>query len=858
MSDVAKRKIAPSGAITIQHDGELAIAVGSNRMTKVWKNKNMSWSTLVNRLSETRRTGESIAEYKRMPKSQQDQVKDVGGFVGGALAGGRRLADTVKWRQLLTLDADHPSDSPLWDDFTMIVGAAGVVYSTHKHQPDSPRLRLIIPLSRPVDPDEYQAIGRKVASWLGIDQFDDTTYQPHRLMYWPSTSSDGVYEFQYIDAPWLDPDGVLNTYDDWTDVTFWPESSRRAVEIKRLAKQQGDPYEKKGTIGAFCRTYSIAETIERFLSGVYEPAGEDRYTFMGGSTAAGAIVYDDKFLYSHHGTDPVGGKLVNAFDLVRIHRFAEMDEDVSPDTPVNKIPSFLAMQDLAAGDKEVKLTILEERRASARDDFDFLDGTETERDWNEPDNLERKSENVPNSTQKEGVSEGHTDENVPDSEEDGTDDWREKLELTRSGKVVESIGNAILILERDPALRSAFGLNEFTGRVNVRRNLPWRKREEGLLWTDIDDADLRHFMESVYDHTHKGNIEAAFASVTRKSRFHPVREYLNKLEWDGTARIGSLLVEYLGAENNEYVREVTRKTLIAAIARIFEPGCKFDYMLTLVGPQGVGKSTLFNLLAGEWFSDSFHTFQGKEAYEQLQGAWIVEIAELAATKKADVESMKQFITKRVDSYRQAYGRHISEFKRQSIFIGTTNDYEFLRDRTGNRRFWVVEVGVEEPMFSMWDELAGSEVDQIWAEALYYYKLGEELRLPTELEKEALANQELHVEEAPLKGLIEEYLDIPITDDWYSKPMVDRKNYIQRYRGPVELTEIGEEKRMQVCAMEIWVELLGKDRGDLKRGDLNEIKNTLSSISGWGRPKTASGKVRFGTDYGIQTAYIRHT
>lgn len=822
----AKQETAPN--IQLQHDGQLTIATGNSRTSKTWKNEDFFWSELVARLGRTNRTGETIEEYKKMAKSDQDRIKDVGGFVGGTILGGRRVADAVKWRQVVTLDADHPAESPLWEDFELMVGCAGLIYSTHKHQPDQPRLRLVFPLSRPVTADEYQAIARRIAGWLGIDQFDDTTYQPHRLMYWPSTSSNGEFYFKYLDAPWVDVEETLATYPDWTDTSFWPESSRRATELKRLASKQGDPEEKPGIIGAFCRTYSIQEAMEKFLPDVYAPAGEDRFTFAGGSTAAGAVIYEDKFLYSHHGTDPVSGRLVNAFDLVRIHKFEDLDIEFSPDTPVNKLPSFLAMQDLASGDGGTKSTILTERRRNAEHEFDLI--------------LERNDSNVPFEKEEESVID--------------FDNWEQKLDLTRSGRVLETIGNAVTILERDPALRFTFGLNEFTGRVNVKRDLPWRRKSDGLLWTDVDDADLRHFMEVAHGHTHKGNIETAFSSVTRRNRFHPVREYLDKLVWDGTARIGSLLVDFLGAEDTEYVRTVTHKTMVAAVARIFEPGVKFDYMLTLVGPQGVGKSTLFHILAGEWFSDSFHTFQGKEAYEQLQGAWIVEIAELAATKKSDVESMKQFITKRVDSYRQAYGRHISEFKRQSIFIGTTNDYEFLRDRTGNRRFWVVEVGVEPTLYSMWDDLTQEDVNQMWAEALHYYRAGEELRLPAEMEREAALAQDDHVEESPLKGIIEEYLEIPITEDWYDLPLHKKKQYIQQYKSDTELGMIGEVQRTKVCAVEIWVEMLGKDRGDFQRRELNEIKGAMAAIKGWDRPKTSSGKQRFGEGYGIQTAYIR--
>lgn len=193
----------------IKHDIALDVALGNSRKTKTWKNKSMRWSELLERLSKTTRTPETMAEYKAMGRNQQSDIKDVGGFVGGYCNNGSR--SDIRHRSILCLDADF-ADADLWPDWELIFGCAAAVYSTHKHTPDKPRLRLVIPLSRNVDPDEYQAIGRRVAAALGMDKFDDTSYQHQRMMYWPSTSQDGEFFFRYCDAPFLDADAELATY----------------------------------------------------------------------------------------------------------------------------------------------------------------------------------------------------------------------------------------------------------------------------------------------------------------------------------------------------------------------------------------------------------------------------------------------------------------------------------------------------------------------------------------------------------------------------------------------------------------------------------------------------------------------
>ena len=787
----------------IKHDKTLDIALGNSRKTKTWKNQPLKWSELLDRLAKETRTPETMAEYKAMGRNQQSDIKDVGGFVGGYCNNGSR--SDIRFRSILCLDADF-ADADLWPDWEILYGKAAAVYSTHKHTPEKPRLRLVIPLTRNVDSDEYQAIGRRVAHTLGIDKFDDTSYQPQRLMYWPSCSQDGEYIFKYTDAPMLDPDEVLATYHDWKDVSAWPTSSREASQPKKTASKQKDPLEKGGIVGAFCRAYyPITEAIEAFVP-AYQPCNEpNRYTYTEGSTAAGVVIYEDgKFSYSFHGTDPASGQTVNAWDLVRLHLFHDMDIAIGEDTSPTLRPSYKAMVDLATNDKRVAAQIVEDRAAEALADFDVIE-----------------------------------DEKVTE-----TENWREKLKITDKGGLAQTIENAVIILRHDPKLAGCLALNEMEHNIVAKQNLPWRKVKGTSQWVDADDAALRFYLERVYGIASKDRVFDAVNVVASENKFHPVRDYLDGCTWDGVPRVETVLIDYLGADDNAYTRAVTRKALVAAVARIYRPGCKFDYMLTIRGQQGLGKSALIAKLGGKWFSDSFTTMQGKDAYEQVQGVWIMEVGELAGMRKAEAETIKLYISKQVDRFRPAYGRRLQEFPRQCIFIGTTNETQFLRDTTGNRRFWVVDTP-NKPVKDMWEELTPEMVMQIWAEAVEIYKAGEELFLPRTLEKVAREVQESFEEENPRTGIIADFLDRKLPPGWDGMDIYARRTWL-------ESEAEGTTPRSVVCILEIWTEALNGNPDKLDRYAIKEIRDIMTRMPEWKR----SDKRAYIRPYGRQRYYER--
>lgn len=788
--------------MAIIHDRALDIALGNNRKTKTWKNRQLNWSELVSRLSETTRTPETMAEYKAMSRDQQAQVKDVGGFVGGYCNEGRRT--DVAFRSVLCLDADF-ADAELWPDWELLYGNAAAAYSTHKHTADKPRLRLVVPLARDVSPDEYQAIGRRVAATLGIDKFDDTTYQPQRVMYWPSTSQDGAYYFKSLDAPMLDPDQVLATYHNWADVSSWPMSSRVADIAKHAATKQKDPLAKGGLLGAFCRAYTVQEAVEAFVP-AYQPCDEPgRYTYTEGSTAAGVVIYDDKFTYSHHATDPASGQLCNVWDLVRLHMFGDLDADVDPDTKASQRPSYKAMSQLAAEDGRVKAQLIADRTAEAAEDF------------------------------AEDAAE------LPEQD----DSWQKKLKFTEKGALAQTIENAVLILSNDRHLAGVLAYNEMDHNIVALKTTPWSRAKCPRQWIDTDDASLRYYLEKTYGLTGKDRIFDAVNVVAQRGSFHPVREYLDSCTWDGVPRVETLLVDYLGAEDSAYTRAVTRKTLAAAVARIFRPGCKFDYMLTLRGSQGIGKSAIIAKLGGPWFSDTFTTMQGKDAYEQVQGVWLMEIGELAGMRKAEAETIKLYISKQSDRFRPAYGRRLQEFPRQCVFIGTTNETQFLRDATGNRRFWVVDTP-NDPTLDMWDDLTPEKVRLIWGEAVEIYRKGETLYLPKQLEALAREVQASYEEENPKAGIVEEYLDRLLPEDWDSQDTYSRRQWL-------ETDAEGVHRRETVCTLEIWAEALGGNPDKFDRYASKEIREIMAGLPGW---KHRGNHKRSAGPYGRQRYYER--
>ena len=491
--------------------------------------------------------------------------------------------------------------------------------------------------------------------------------------------------------------------------------------------------------------------------------------------------------------------------LVRLHKFGHLD--TSGQNGVQS-KSYLAMTEFCQTEEKVKKTIATEKIVETKYDF------------------------------------------AEKPEEEVKTDWAVDMELDGKGKYLSSAHNISLVFANDPNLKGTFQENAFDNKKYVINKMPWRKVLKPEPIKNVDFSGIRNYIEIVYGISGVSKIEDALNLEFERYSFHPVKEFLNGLKWDKVQRIDTLLIEYFGAFDNVYTREAMRKMLVGAVARIFNPGVKFDLVLTLVGnKQGTGKSTFIDKIGKDWFSDSFHTVQGKEAFEQLQGAWLIEMAELSGVRKSEVEAIKHFITKREDTYRPAYGRIVETYKRQCVFFATTNEKDFLRDPSGNRRFMPIDVNEDQIKKSSLDEnnLTEEEINQIWAEAVALYRGGEKLYLSPEAEEIAKQEQKNHSYTDDRQGLIEEYLEKLLPANWDKLDLHERRVFLHD-----PLSKKGEIKRQFVCMAEIWCECLNKEKSEMNRYNTREINEILRSLEGWEQ----SNSTKNFKNYGKQKYYSR--
>lgn len=776
---------------------KLNIAYGNNRQAKRWVNKTIGFDDLKERLRVTIRTTESAEEYAKMSRAQRDTAKDHGGFVAGVLKGGRRKADTVESRSMVALDGDRINANFL-ESYEALCPYTSVLYTTHSSTEENPRVRLVFPLTRDVTPEEFVAVSRYLAQMLGIDYFDECSYQPNQLMYWPSTPANGSFVYKETDGPWLDPDAILGEHPEWTDPTRLPTSSRESKANTTAQQKVQDPLTKEGVVGLFNRTYyPISKALEAFLSDVYEPTdNESRWHLIASSSMAGVEIKEDKFVYSHHAKDPAYLKMCNAFDIIRIHRFGDLDDKAS----------YKAMCEFAMEQDEVKMLAASERTAGAETDFSG-------------------GEDI---------------------------DWQKHLQYEpRSMVLKNNLHNITLIMENDPNLRGIV-FNQLADGLEIKGEVPWK--HPARFWRDADDAQLISFVDSHYGSFSERNYRIAVTKVTDDRSYHPIREMFESLPlWDKVRRAETVLIDYLGAEDNRYVRAVTRKSLCAAYMRVYYPGIKFDNMIVLNGAQGIGKSTLISALGGEWFSDSLalSDMNDKTAAEKLQGYWILEIGELAGMKKADIDKVKAFISRQDDKYRASFGRRVTPHPRQCVFFGTTNSENgYLRDITGNRRFWNVKV-TGQGKCKPW-EMTAELVQQIWAEVAEIARSGEKLYLDADLEAYARQEQREAMEQDDREGIVRNYLDMLLPDDWDSMDYYRRREYIRDIDDPTRSE--GTMKRQTVSNIEIWCECFGKSKEEMRPSDSYAISAIMVRIEGWEK----SGARQMLPIYGRQRVYTRTT
>lgn len=788
-----------------------SIAVGNSCETKFWSNEEVTFDELCQRLFNTKYTSETIEQYKHFNKEERNKAKDNGGFVGGKLKGTKRGVSEVLFRSMLTLDLDKAKVGFI-DKFIAESKYLSCLYTTHSHTKEEPRCRVIVPLSRDVTPDEYNAIARLFASQFGIEQFDACSFRIAQLMFYPTTPKDGEFIFKKIEGEVLNPDKFLADYPMWHDISTLPltpdELPKNNVQRGRKKK---DPTELKGVIGAFCRAYTVQEAIETYLSDVYEPTDKsNRYSLKSADSKGGLIIYDDKYAFSHHATDIACGRELNAFQLVMLHLFGSDNNDA-----VKK------MKEIARDDEHVRTQLI-------------LDNGEFDEDE---------------------INDDSQSESPIVNKVKPIKDWISKLSIGIDGAIENTSKNLEIILENDKNLQG-FAYNELSNRVEVIGRVPWDRPKDNRFWREADESQLRLYIDKKYIEFKERNFEVAFNSIVDNRRFHPVRDYLDSLpKWDGFKRVEEVFIKFLSADDNDYTRAITKKTFAACVARAYHPGTKFDSIPVLDGAQGIGKSTLIKYLAGEeFFSDnlSLTDMNDKTAAEKIQGNWLIEIGELSGMKKADIEKVKSFVSTTDDKYRASYGRVVESHPRQCVIFATVNGdgRGYLRDITGNRRFWIVKCN-QTLQKRMWDENDKNYRDQFWSEAKEIYESGEELYLEGNLLDIATDYQNEALEQDERVGIVEQYLNRLLPTNWHEMDLYKRRSFLN---GDDFICEKGTIQRTEVSNAEIWCECFGKSQSDLKSSDSYQLAAIMKQIGGWER----TSSIKKQPIYGRQKIYKKVT
>lgn len=392
--------------------------------------------------------------------------------------------------------------------------------------------------------------------------------------------------------------------------------------------------------------------------------------------------------------------------------------------------------------------------------------------------------------------------------------------------VKQFVYNFEIVMDKDDRFAGKIRFNEFAQQLYLCGNVPWEKEDNCRAWSSHDDSALFSLIQADYGLKSRQDFADALKNVSMRNKFHPVRELLDSLTWDGKEHIRSLLPECLGAEDSDYTYQVMRLWMLGAVSRVYKPGNKFDYTMILQGSQGIGKSTFLKQLAMDdsWFNDSLDSLDSDKAVQSLTGSWIIELAELKSLARTagGVESVKRFLTATQDKYRIPYERRADTFYRQCVFAGTTNKDDFLQDETGNRRFLIVQTGVKKPSKSLFVPEIMDTIKLAWAEAVHIWKNEKpQLILPQAYMQEAKELQEANMADDGKRGIIQEYL----------------------------------EGKTQVCAREIWEKALGENVSPRKY-QITEINDIIAKVPGWKKLKSPRNFEGYGKQRGFQKTVLQ--
>lgn len=741
-----------------------------------------------------------------------------GAYVGGYDLGGKSKA-SIESRCIVALDFDDLKGTTQDEAFKTIHEQLKdyeyFAHTTYNSNPTAPRIRILLPLEYEItanDPhydlqDVYSATVYTLALMVNPEWLDGTCAQINQCMYMPRQRPDGpdivFYHNQGARVSPVTEKGQIREIRATFDRIRPLKAADQDAQTGSKGRKPANPLEKTGWVGAFCRTYGISEAIERYCSDYYRQDGADRYTWVNGHSEKGIKSYNDVLAYCYHNTAPIASiHDHNAFDLVRLTLFSHLDEGQGyrENTRPTDKASYKAMVELCKNDPAVVQQYDEDQMQHVRNVF--------------------------------GV--------------EATDDdaWMKDLRLIGKTQQPDSNPHNIrLMLENLPALKGGIKYDNFSHR-KVGLDLPWN--DDVHQWEDIDTANTRIYLDEIMGRAaSKDTIIDAIEATAHANAYDALQEYINHLpEWDGVPRVDTLLIDYLGAEDDPagYTRMVTRKHMVAHIARALVPACKYETMLILQGPQGCGKTSFVGNLAPapEWYQNELPPLKDKDKDNRmlLNGKWILETAELVAFKKSDQEAFKNFLSLQWDEYRKPFGREIERHPRRCILWGTTNQLEFLRDSTGERRYWPVACHMKDSNKDPRKDLP-KDRDQIWAEALHYYNEKESTYLDKQQEILLKQVQERFKESDPKLQQVIDFLETPICEDWNNLPLYEKRKIINGIRdderhGLLPDKPLKLMQRNTITRRELWCECFGNDESTLNKASFRELQDLLENVPGWQR------------------------
>ena len=869
---------------------DIRFALGDGNNLGRAKNLSEPLTKFADRFRRPLVTSEKRHEYLSFPDMKQAYLKGMAGwFMRAHVEAGKRTRDSIHPGDMLTFDVDYAT--PEWQRAFMageiLPGYALFGHTTRSHTPEKPRFRIALPLTEPLPTEMYPAACRIIGQIIDpkMEYLDKVSARVAQMMYLPTCSQD--MEEYYV---FHEQGGQLA---DWRKaITNWEVHNGPAIDLSNLPRFAGegelreaaekaeDPLTKDGPIGTFCRAYSITELVEgkdgeeAVLGDYYEVTehhqGEAiRMTYLKGTTSNGAVAYDDKHVYSHHGSDPAQDQLMNAYDLVRYHLFDALSDD--DEAPMKDRSSVKGMGKWMPDQPAYRTQQVQERY-----DLNAMLHDDADQSWMQQVTADEAAEALLGGTSAEMLLANHEitqiedllgvpaaqviDSFVPRYQRQFAgkppENWVvSELELTDDGKIKPTLHNVATVVRNDARFWRKIAYNEFSNQVvlladiktnsNTIPNILCTDKSRGMNWSDIYDITIRAIIESPNGAGKAGygfkvtdrDLISGVQLAARNNAFHPIREKIEAWRgtWDGVDRVGTFLHRFLGAAQNQYTADVMKMMLCASIARIETPGCKFDYAAILEGIQGIGKSTLLKVIYGEdYFGELDVDLNNRQQVaEQIAGKWCLELPELSSLHKADHNHAKQFMRRQDDDVREAYGRSKSILPRQNVIWGTTNDKKYLRDPTGNRSYWPVACSVDE--IDLKAVLA--EKDQLWAQAVMMY---DEMRqhyptgdLPLTLTGWALEEAKRLQESARTKEMWENWADN--IAEWMDEPVV--KNHVYTTQG-WQLDPMSGDEMVLRCGCtqgEVFTSLLNQ-RAEMATNAYQNVawQNALSKLEqrGW--------------------------